>query len=605
MSAVMHSRGLPDEAATGALPMSAPDARDELDQRRLQLVTEQAVGLRWEILLTAATVFAIAWRDVPWTWLAVWFAGVIVIREWRAAALLRLERDRSRPIAERLRLTVVWNFFLGMANGSAAIFMLWLDPTLDAVLTMILVSWGAGAVSTSAFILPAFLSYASWLFVPTALMWATAGNWLGTGVAVLVMMFFGVQLRFAKRNLRTFEESFGIRLENVELARRLAAEGIELAAARDAAVQADLGKSGFLAAASHDLRQPLQAMSLNSGELMRLAADDDARSIARDIVASIDDLRSMLDGLLDVSKLDAGGVAPESRDLSIGRLVEGVCNSFRAAASARGLAIDWQCPPGLVGRSDPELLRRILANLVDNALKFTQQGGVQVTAEAVENGIRIEVRDTGIGIAAEDQGRVFDDLVQVGNPERNRAQGHGLGLGIVRRLARLLGIGLELESRLGQGSVFRLQVPRGDAVERPEPTAAAAERLDGCRILVLDDAEQVRSAYRRALEGLGAEVHAAGNLAEALDLVSRLSVDVAVVDYRLAPGVDGIEAVEALRRVDVGLAAVLVTADTGDAIVRRAEVARLPMLRKPVDAAALAHAVNGCRPRQGGREDAP
>ncbi|RYY63219.1 MAG: HAMP domain-containing histidine kinase [Comamonadaceae bacterium] len=289
-------------------------------------------------------------------------------------------------------------------------------------------------------------------------MWAITGTWLGTGVSVLVVMFFGVQIRFARRNLRTFEESFRIRLENVELARRLAAEREELALARDAAVRADLAKSQFLASASHDLRQPLQAMSLNMGELSRLQARAEATEIARDVRASIDDLRSMLDGLLDVSKLDAGTVRVELRAVQLGRLVEGVCQSFRPSAVARGLALEVSCPPGLAVRTDPELLRRILANLVDNALKFTEQGAVRVMVREEGMGAIVEVRDTGRGIAPESQARVFDDLVQLGNPERNSVHGHGLGMGIVRRLAVLLDIPLRLESEVGQGTAFFLRL---------------------------------------------------------------------------------------------------------------------------------------------------
>ena len=196
----------------------------ELDERRLQVVAEQAAGLRWQIALTAVIVAAIAAAAVPKGLIALWLVSVVASREWRAIALVRMARDRARPIADRLLATVRRNALIGACNGSAALFMAWLDTTLAAVLTMILVSWGAGAVSTSSTVLRAFVAYAALLFVPTAAMWIVRGSWLGWGVAALVLMFFGVQIRFARRNLETFEESYRVRLENLALAERLASE---------------------------------------------------------------------------------------------------------------------------------------------------------------------------------------------------------------------------------------------------------------------------------------------------------------------------------------------------------------------------------------------
>lgn len=581
---------------SGRDDLDKESARKELDERRLQVVAEQAVGLRWEILLTAVTVFAVCWRDVPWQWLATWFVAVIATRELRAAALTRMVRQPSEAIAGRLRRTVHWNFWLGAANGSAAFFMWNLDPTLDAVLTMILVSWGAGAVSTSATVFPAFLSYAAWLFLPTALMWAITGTWLGTGVSVLVVMFFGVQIRFARRNLRTFEESFRIRLENVELARQLAVEGQEVALARDAAVRAGLSKSQFLASASHDLRQPLQAMALNMGELSRIQTHPEALDIARDVRASIDDLRSMLDGLLDVSKLDAGGVRAVLRAVQLDRLIDGVCQSFRPLAEARGLALEWVCPVGLIVHTDAELLRRILANLVDNALKFTDKGSVRVTVQAEVDHAIVEVIDTGPGIAPESQLRVFDDLVQLGNLERNRVHGHGLGLGIVRRLASLLDLPLRLESEPGQGSCFRLSLVRSASPVSGHADAATPQRLDGCRILVLDDDRRVRQACHRVLAGLHAQVEVAGDLEGALQILRRWRADVAVVDFRLAPDLNGIDAIQRLRDQQPGLTALLLSADADHEVARIASEAGVSVLLKPVCDASLAEAVRASSP---------
>lgn len=581
-----------------------PAALDELDERRLQVVAEQAVGLRWQILLTAVVVAAIVWRDVPTPWVLGWFAAVIASREWRAAALARMAADRARPIAARLRATVHWNVLIGACNGSAALFMARLDPTLDAVLTMILVSWGAGAVSTSATVMPAFLAYAGLLFVPTAAMWLVAGGWLGGGVAALVLMFFGVQTRFARRNLQTFEESFGIRAENQALATSLEFERAQLAIARDQAVRANNDKSRFLAGASHDLRQPLQAMALNVGALRHVAMAPDARAIVEVVDSSLEQLRAMLDALLDVSKLDAGVVVAQPQRVQIDRLLTAVMASFGAAAAARRVALHTDCPPGLAVRTDPDLLRRMLANLVDNAIKFSPAGGqvevrvrTQNPLDASDTGVELTVQDSGPGIAPENHRLVFEDLVQLQatGSGATPAAGHGLGLGIVRRMAELLGVPVELESRLGAGACFRLRLPRAAPVGADGSGGEGADApwsLAGRCVLVLEDDPMVRGAYLNALGAMGCRVLSAATLDEALAQVDE--PDAVVLDCRLGGGVSGFDAagrLRAQRSAQPALPIVMVTADTDPAVVEAARRQALPLLRKPVDDQTLGRAL--------------
>lgn len=565
----------------------------ELDERRLQVVADQAVGLRWQILLTATIVAAIVWQSVPTAVVLAWFAAVIGSRELRASALAHMASDRQQPIAARLHATVLWNVLIGACNGSAALFMSWLDPSLDAVLTMILVSWGAGAVSTSATIRPAFLAYASLLFVPTALMWALSGTRLGLGIAALVLMFFGVQSRFARRNLETFEESFRIRLENEALATSLEFERAQLAVARDAAVKANQDKSRFLAAASHDLRQPLQAMALNVGALRHLSMSGEARQVSEVVDTSLEQLCSMLDALLDVSKLDAGVVVAQPRRVQLDRLVAAVMGGFGAAAAGRQLQLDWHCPPELAVHSDPDLLRRILANLVDNAIKFTPAGGrVELQVLPHEGDVELTVRDTGPGIAPEHHQLIFEDLVRLGADGPATVSGHGLGLGIVRRMADLMKLPITVESSPGAGATFSLRLPLADTAQVAALVSEPAWSLAGRRVLVLDDDSMVRGAYVNALAAMGCRALAAATLDDALAQLSGASCDAAVVDFRLGGGVEGLEAVERLRGLEPSLPVVMVSADKDDAVVGAARRHALALLRKPVDAPTLGRTIS-------------
>jgi len=569
--------------------MARDGGAEELDERRLQVIAAQVSGVRWQVALTIAVIAALAWRDVPTAGVIVWAVFVVAGRELRTRALVRMAADTATPIARRLRETVRWNLLAGACYGASALFMVWLDTTRDAVLTMILVSLAAGGVSVSSTVIRAYVAYAAPMFVPLALMWLLAGPWLGFAVATLILLFFGVQMRFARDNLATFEQSFRIRLENQALAERLAAERSELERTRDEAVRANREKSRFLAAASHDLRQPLQALTLNSGQLARLPLDDEARSIAADIGTSVEQLRTMLDALLDLSKLDAGVVVAAPRRVRLQPQMQAVVAGFRAAALARGLALECECPADLAVLTDPELLRPMLANLVDNAIKFTAAGRVVVSAEPFGDEVAIAVSDSGPGIAAEHQQLIFEDLVQLPVAGAERPSGHGLGLGIVRRAAVLLGTELQLDSAPGRGASFRWRMPRVAMSDAQVPADEAVPSLRGRVVLILDDDAMVRGACAAALGRAGATTLTAADTPEALRQVER--ADAAVVDWRLAEAGDGFDAVEKLRALRPGLAAVMVTADTGRAIAEAAQRHGIALLRKPVDMGTLARAL--------------
>lgn len=582
------------------------DDRALFDQRRIEVLVDYSRSLRVQMWIIAAFIAAlVAAGGGGHLAAALWLLLFVAVRETRAVALVKLAEARDAPAEPRLRQVMWWSLALGLVHGGAALFMVRLDLAYDALLSMVLMSLAAGAVSTTFTVVPAFNAYALAISVPTTALWVWQGGAVGWGVALLVALFSGVQIRFAQQNMRMFGESYRMRLENAALVRELDQEREQLAAARDAAVQADLAKSRFLASASHDLRQPLQSLELSIGALSRLTLPGDGPAIMRDTVASLAALRQMLEGLIEVSKFDAGSEVPDLRPVPLARLFVALQSDFRRAAEAKGLRLDVQPAGELVVTSDVTMLRRVLANLVDNAIKFTDVGGVTLRAQPVPGWVEVVVEDTGIGIAAPDLDRVFEDLVQLGNPERDRSRGHGLGLGIVRRLVRLLSAECQVQSEPGRGSRFLLRLPAGhcgdDAVlgetRRAEPALIAR------RVLVLDDDAGVRSAYRHALASLGCDVECCATLEAALQALPQHRPEVALVDYRLGGGVNGRQAIERLRDHQAGLAAVLVSADTSPELARELAPLHVPVLRKPVSEAMLAQAINealhgaGHRPR--------
>ena len=300
--------------------------------------------------------------------------------------------------------------------------------------------------------------------------------------------------------LQTFAAQSGLAIHNAQLFRETQEKSRQLELA-------NLARSRFLAAASHDLRQPLHTLSLYSAALKLHAPDGATGEIAIHINKALASLSALVDSLLDISKLDAGAVQPEPQNVSLKPLIERIEADYRPLANGKGLEFHVAAPDILV-ETDPVLLERLVRNLVDNAFKYTAAGNVTLDTEVDGTKVRIIVRDTGPGIPAAERERIFEEFYQIGNPERDRVQGLGLGLAIVQRLADLLVLELTLESEPGRGSTFTVTVPPAPerrAVPRVSgaPVAAKPRALDGARVLVIDDEPDVRAGMRTLLEHLG------------------------------------------------------------------------------------------------------
>lgn len=365
--------------------------------------------------------------------------------------------------------------------------------------------------------------------------------------------------------------------------------------ARDAAEAASRAKSRFLAAASHDLRQPMHALSLFAATLVERLRYPEVRQIADQMQASITSLTSLLDALLDISKLDAGTVKPQVLNFRLQEIFDGIHRDFVARALDKGIRLRV-VPTSAVVKSDPLLLARIVRNLVSNAVNYTREGGVLVGARRRGRLVRIEVWDTGPGIPEAERERIFEEFYQIGNPERDRSKGLGLGLAIVRRLADLLRHGLEFRSRPGRGTVFAITVPASSL--HAEVNAAASEPpgvpvlpAPGNPVVVLiEDERIIREATRTLLCDWGCTVVAcASAIAARAELAQRgLRPDLILADYRLAGGHTGIEAIDLLHATfGPDIPAVLITGDAAAEHLKEAEERGLSLLHKPVPPAKL------------------
>ena len=371
-----------------------------------------------------------------------------------------------------------------------------------------------------------------------------------------------------------------------ELSEALAAT----AQAQRTAEAANASKTRFLAAASHDLLQPLNAARLFTSALRQQPAlDAESRQLAERIDASFRAAEDLLDALLDTSRLDTGSYQPEVGDFALAELFESLQSQFAVLAEQRGLRLRV-APTRLAVRSDPQLLRRVLQNFLSNALRYTQRGSVLLGARRAGGEVRIEVWDTGPGIAAEQRARIFGEFQRLEQPSPWGEKGLGLGLSICDRIAAMLHHRLDLHSRPGRGSCFAVIVPRAAAA----PPRRHAVRRGGSdeqlplTVLCLDDDAAILDGMRALLGRWGVDCRTARDVAAAAAELRRGPVDLILADYHLAEGVDGLQALQRLRAAHDPLPpAALITADGSSELKQRARALGYPLLHKPVKPAAL------------------
>jgi len=365
---------------------------------------------------------------------------------------------------------------------------------------------------------------------------------------------------------------------------------VATAHARRAAETANISKTRFLAAASHDLLQPLNAARLFTSALRaHPGLDVEASGLAERIDASFRAAEDLLDALLDTSRLDAGSYRPEVGGFALGELFDSLKAQFAVVAEQRGLRLRVVSTT-LAVRSDPQLLRRILQNFLSNALRYTSKGSVLLGARRVGDQVRIEVWDSGPGIAAEQRARIFDEFQRLEQPSPWGEKGLGLGLSICDRLAGILGHRLDLHSQVNHGSCFAVTVPRNEAVpvRRQRVQRSGPDKQLPLTVLCLDNDATILDGMRALLSRWGVDCRIALDVAQAQVELAHGPIDLILADYHLADGVDGLQALRQLRDALGELPPVaMITADGSSELKQQARALGYPVLHKPVRPAAL------------------
>ena len=381
---------------------------------------------------------------------------------------------------------------------------------------------------------------------------------------------------------------------NEELEQRVTARTRELETlnqqlreARDAAEAANLSKDKYLAAASHDLLQPLNAARLLLSTLRERQLPASERQLVERTHQALEGAENLLSDLLEISRLDQSAIRAEPESLNLDELLGPLASEFDSVARASGLQLRARIPDLRV-RTDAHLVSRILRNFLSNACRYTQHGGVLLAARRRGDSVRLEVWDTGRGIPADQLQAIFREFNQLDVGRAAERQGVGLGLAIVDRIAGLLGCSVQVRSTLGRGSLFAIEIPLAGDLPVHQPTSSTprpgiGDPLPGRRLLVIDNEEAILYSMSALLGQWGCEVLTATDFETAVAALDSEAPDIIVADYHLDYGLTGCEVVKALReKYAISIPAVMITADRSDECRRALQRLDIPLLNKPV-----------------------
>lgn len=537
------------------------------------------------------------WEQIPHADLLWWYASIVAsLSVLPALAVLAYRSEHFRNVSIN-----TWNSFallIALAAGcawGAAGFVLYIDDNL--VYQLLLILWlyicamlGMAASIFNKNMLAIFIVP---LLAPIAIRTAMGADVLHLGLMAATISYGFTVYLFHLNTYKKTAEAFRLRFEIQNLSEALKHK-------KNLAEQAFQEKSQFIAAASHDLRQPIHAQGLLLAELDNYVDHSRGRRVLGGLESSLNSMRQLLDAILDISKLDAGVIKPSRKSFAMQALLEELENEFNAEFEDQGIHLRVR-PCEYWVNSDRVLLGQILRNLMANACRYTQSGGVLLACRKRGASLSIEVWDTGIGIAAEQRENIFHDFLQLENPERDREKGLGLGLAIVKRTAKLLQHPLLVHSRPDKGTVFSITAPRVSARQTTATTRSVDELehfdFSGIRVIVIDDDAAVREAMHGALSSWECDAVEFESVQQAIPWIAEhgYTADIIISDYRLRGEHTGSEAIRELRRAyNKESPAILITGDTAVERLRDVGQHASQVLFKPVRPATLRAALIQC-----------
>lgn len=530
----------------------------------------------------ALTTLIVLWQPIGAIKMVAWFSLTLLITAGRV--ILGARKKGANISAENARW---WAnaFVVGAAANALSwsivpvFFLLPEQPIYVLFVTCLYAGYISGSVASTSVYFPAFLGFALPLTVLCSARVFMEPDPVYLAIGIMIWFYAIASYSFAKKNNRSILEAIELKFENTDLLE-------ELREQRDTAEQAVLAKNHFLAATSHDLRQPLHALGLFVEAMESEIGEHSSGRTLDKIRESTDALTKQLHGMLDLSTLDAGVVEYHPRHLALGPLISRLADDFRVQAVRKRLIFEIDEPESVVF-CDENALERILRNLISNAINHTDVGNVSINVvKNTPKCITIKISDTGSGIPADQFEKIYVEYHQLRNPGRDRRQGLGLGLAIVKRLCLLGALDLDLESTAGSGTTFSLTVPEGDQEQMADLLLPVnLDKLDGAHVVVIDDDEDIISSTTNMLQRWGCVTLGALRAEDALLQLHEENAipDIVILDFRLASGATGLEAMVLFKKEFAEqLRYIIITGETMPSQLKAVNDAGIPILHKPV-----------------------
>ncbi|GGE53109.1 hypothetical protein GCM10007421_29440 [Halopseudomonas oceani] len=534
-------------------------------------------------VLVPLTVVLVMWQWQPPLLLLGWFlllllgiyARFVLTRAYRKA---EVTPDTAEPWHRGLLATSVYCGLLWVA--AAFLFFVEASAPHQLFLVTLLVTLGVGSLSSGTHWLPLYYGYGAPILLALAIKLMLLGELPYMALALMVLATLIATVAFTRKLNGIVRSEMRLHYQGAALAEELQQQS-------EALQEAIHAKSRVLATASHDLRQPLHALSLFIDALKGVEDEREKVRVFGRIDQSLNAMRKLFDALFDMSRLDANVVQPEYSHFDVATMLAGLCEEYRDTAERHELQLRMHVPDVVV-LADRALLERIMRNLISNALRYTHRGGVLISARRRGSQVLVQVWDTGVGIPADRQEQAFTEFQQLQHCNDERDKGLGFGLAIVRRLCALLDYPLQLRSEVGRGSVFSFSVPQGNpqlARRVEQGQEQSSWRAAGKLILVIDDDRNVLNAMETLLKGWRFSVLSCEHLDDALQVLRSggRAPDLVLSDLHLGDGVNGVAAIAQIRAlIDRPVAGLLVTGETSREQLKRAEESGLKLLHKPV-----------------------
>lgn len=574
------------------------DSKSELYIEQINLLYKTGYGALIGVLIVSIFLVIALWITTKNTDLFWWISilALIILGRWLSISHF-LNADIQKKAYVFWAAVYVFGVFLSGLMWGIAGFIFFNPENLIVIVILITFTLGlaAGAATSISIYYPAFFCFIFSAIMPLAIrLFLEGGIFIPFGSAVV--FYIAASTIFARQYQIAALESLKLRYENIELIERVTREKEKFEQEKKLAEEANIAKSKFLAATSHDLRQPLHALGLLISTLESTNEPILREEIIDQTKKSVHALDDLFNSLLDISKLDAGIVDINIEIFCLDDLFNRLRNDFSPVAKEKNLTLNILNSNKYV-KSDPVLIDRILRNLISNAVCYTQTGKILVGARSSGENISIGVWDQGIGIPEDDIENVFSEFSQLHNPERDRSKGIGLGLAIVKRLCNLLGHSYKLQSTHTKGTYFRFIVPKGSKINLTdaEHPVTKVDNLQSKVILVIDDERAILDSMKLLLTKWGCFVLISDSFSDAIEQINNFNrnIDVIIADYRLRGSETGIMAIHNIEKsLDYNVNSILISGDTSPDILKEVKTSGLPLLHKPVKPAQLKLAIS-------------